>query len=347
MVSEQPSVGRALVTTAAVVVLFGGVYLASSFLSFVLLAIFFALLCHPIKRWLVGRGLAPAVALTVIAGGLATIVLGLGLLVGVSVGQIVANFDSYQAQITVQSQGMRDRLAALGLASLGEAVAAVLDSAAIGRIFTTIITGIAGFLASSLYVLLLIIFLLIEGPAIFDRARRALGDANPLMTRLQSVGPVIVRFFGLRATLNAMTGVGFATALFLLGIDYAPLWGILLFFLSFVPYIGIFIATIPPTFLALAEFGPTRALLVVLGITVINVGLENIVFPRMVGKSLSLPATLVFLSFFLWLSLLGAPGALLSVFLTVLVLLALDSYAETRWLARAFTPEDKDLGDRK
>jgi hypothetical protein len=75
-----------------------------------------------------------------------------------------------------------------------------------------------------------------------------------------------------------------------------------------VPYIGIFIATIPPTFLALTEFGPGRALLVVVGITVINVGIENTVFPRMVGKSLSLPTTVVFLSFFLWLSLLGAPG---------------------------------------
>lgn len=62
-------------------------------------------------------------------------------------------------------------------------------------------------------------------------------------------------------------------------------------------------------------------------------------FPRMVGKGLSMPATLVFLSFFMWLGLLGAPGALLSVFLTLLVLLALDSYEQTRWLARALTPE--------
>jgi AI-2 transport protein TqsA len=341
MLSEQPSVGRALVTGAAVVVLFGGVYLAASFLSFVLLAIFFALLCHPIKRWLVSRGLAPALALTIIAGGLAAIGLGLGLLVGVSVSQIVANFDSYQAQISVQTQGMRDRLTVLGLPSAGEALRAVLGPDALGRIFTAIIAAIASFLASALYVLLLTIFLLIEGPAMFERARRALGSANPLVARLQTVGPLIVRFFGLRAALNAMTGVGFATALFFLGIDYAPLWGILLFFLSFVPYIGIFIATIPPTFLALAEFGPGRALLVVVGITVINVGLENTVFPRMVGKSLSLPTTVVFLSFFLWLSLLGAPGALLAVFLTVLVLLALDSYAETRWLAQTFTPEEE------
>lgn len=342
MVSERQSVGHTLVTVAAVAVLLGGVYLASSFLGFVLLAVFFALLCHPIRVWLVGRGVAPALALTIIAIGLAVIVVGLALLVGVSVGQIVANLDTYQAQIATQLQGLQDWLAERGLASAGQAADAALDPRAMMQLFAGIIAGVASFLTSAFYVLLLIIFLMIEGPGMFDRARRALGGENPLMARLQSVSPFIVRYFGLRTSLNAMTGAGFAVALWLLGIDYAALWGVLLFFLSYVPYIGIFVATLPPTFLALAEYGPGRALLVVVGVTVINVVLENVIFPRMVGKGLSLPATVVFLSFFVWRGLLGAPGALLSVFLTLLVLLALDSYEQTRWLARALTPEPRE-----
>lgn len=329
-------------TVAAVAVLLGGVYLASSLLGFVLLGVFFALLCHPIRVWLVGRGLAPGVALTIIAIGLAAIVVGLALLVGVSVGQIAVNLDTYQDQIAFQSQAFRDRLAALGLAPAGEAAEAALNPELIRQIFAGIIASVASFLASGFYTLLLIIFLMIEGPGMFDRAHRALGGENPLMTRLQSVSPFIVRYFGLRTYLNALTGVGFAVALLVLGIDYAALWGVLLFFLSYVPYIGIFVATLPPTFLALAEYGPGRAVLVVVGVTVLNLVLENVIFPRMVGKGLSLPATVVFLSFFVWRGLLGAPGALLSVFLTLLVLLALDSYDQTRWLARALTPEPRE-----
>jgi AI-2 transport protein TqsA len=342
MVSERQSVGPALMTAAAVVVLFGGVYLASSFLGFVLLAVFFALLCHPIRVWLVGRGLRPGAALTIIAIGLAAIVVGLTLLVGVSVGEIVANLDSYQAQIAVQVQGLHDWLAALGLSSAGQAATAVLSPEAIKQLFAGIIAGVASFLTSAFYVLLLIIFLMTEGAGMFDRARRALGRENPLVARLQTVSPFIVRYFGLRTSLNALTGLGFTIALLVLGIDYAALWGVLLFFLSYVPYIGIFIATLPPTFLALAEYGPGRALLVVIGVTVLNLVLENVIFPRMVGKGLSLPTTVVFLSFFVWRGLLGAPGALLSVFLTLLVLLALDSYEQTRWLARVLLPEPRE-----
>lgn len=326
-------------TVAAVVVLFGGVYLASSFLGFVMLAVFFALLCHPIKLWLVGRGLAPAAALTLIAVGLAAIVVGLALLVGASLGQIIANLDSSQEQIAGQSQNFRDRLGELGLLSADQAVQAALNPEALRQIFVGIIAGVASFMSSSFYVLLLIIFMMIEGPGMFERASEALGGKNPLIARLRSVSPLIVQYFGLRTYLNALTGVGFAVALMVLGVDYAPLWGVVLFFLSYVPYIGIFVATLPPTFLALAEYGPGRAILVVVGVTVINVVLENAIFPRMVGKSLSLPTTLVFLSFFMWNGLLGAPGALLSIFLTLLVLLALDSYEQTRWLARTLMPD--------
>lgn len=61
-----------------------------------------------------------------------------------------------------------------------------------------------------------------------------------------------------------------------------------------------------------------------------------------VGKGLSLSTAVVFLSFFVWSRLLGGPGALPAVFLTVLVLLLLDSYDETRWLAGILTPERSD-----
>lgn len=339
MVREQQSVGRGLMALAAVIVLLGGMYLAASFVSFVLLAVFFALLCHPLKLWLVHRGVPPLGAMALIALGLTMIVGGLGLLVGASLGQLVANLDTYRDMLVQQSQDLRASLGAWGVA-VPEAVAgSALNPEAIIAVFSSIIASIAGFLTSFVYLLILIILLLVEGPEIYARAGLALGADHPVLARLRTFSPTMVRYFGLRTYLNAMTGLGVGLALFLLGIDYAPLWGVLLFFLSYVPYIGIFVASIPPVVLALAEYGLGRALLVVVGITVVNLALENVIFPRMVGKGLSLSTTVVFLSFFVWSGLLGAAGALLAMFLTVLVLLLLDSYDETRWLARLLTPE--------
>jgi predicted PurR-regulated permease PerM len=99
------------------------------------------------------------------------------------------------------------------------------------------------------------------------------------------------------------------------------------------------VATIPPFLLALAEFGPGRALLVVVCITVVNLGLENIVMPRMVGARLSITPTVSVVSFVFWTWLLGAGGALLALFLTMLLITILDSFERTRWIAGVLTTE--------
>jgi predicted PurR-regulated permease PerM len=201
--------------------------------------------------------------------------------------------------------------------------------------FVTLLYAISSVTFNFLYILLLVLFLLADGPAMMARMRDGLGTSHALVARLDQVGPKVARIFGIRAYINVLTAAGVAAALWLLGIDFALLWGALLFFMSFVPYIGIFVASAPPVLLALAEYGVERALLVIVGITVINLTLENVVMPRIVGSSLSLTPTFVLVSFFLWIWLLGASGALLAVFLSTLMIVVLDSYERTRWLAAA------------
>jgi AI-2 transport protein TqsA len=188
------------------------------------------------------------------------------------------------------------------------------------------------------------IFAILEIPIFRAKLAENLGADSQLLARGTQLGQSIVRYFGLRAVVNLITGIGVSLFLFLLGIDYALLWGVLTFFLSYIPYIGIFVATIPSVLLAWTEFGPGRAILVILGVTVANVLAENIVAPKLIGKGLSISPLVVFLSFFFWSWILGPLGMFLSMPLTVIVLMVLDSFDETRWLARAVssmpTPDD-------
>jgi predicted PurR-regulated permease PerM len=119
-------------------------------------------------------------------------------------------------------------------------------------------------------------------------------------------------------------------------VDYAVLWGVLTFFLSYIPYIGIVIAGTPAVILAFAEFGLDRALLVILALAIVNVSAENLVAPALMARGLHISTTLTFIGFMFWLWLLGGPGAFLAMPMTILVLLLLDSFPETQWLARIF-----------
>ena len=59
-----------------------------------------------------------------------------------------------------------------------------------------------------------------------------------------------------------VTGVLIAVAMWLIGVGYPVLWGVLAFMLNFVPNIGSIIAAVPAVILTLVQLGFTSALLV-------------------------------------------------------------------------------------
>lgn len=341
---RSDGVGAALAIVVVAVVAAGMVF-AAGLVTWIMLSVFFAILVRPFYTWLLRHHTPTALALLVVALLMLGIVAALAVLVGVSVTQMVANLPTYQAELANRLAELRATFDATGLSLPGRALTDGINLGALVDGFVALLRAISSLVFNLFYVLLLVLFLLVDGPPMMRRMRAGLGEDHPLAMRLSLVGPKVVRYFGLRAYLNLLTGAGVGAALWLLGIDYALLWGTLLFFFSFVPYIGIFLASVPPFLLALAEFGLGRALLVVVGIAVINLTLENIAMPRMVGTSLSITPTVTLISFFLWTGLLGGSGALLSVFLTMLLMVILDSFDRTRWLAAVMTEGDAGTAD--
>ena len=103
------------------------------------------------------------------------------------------------------------------------------------------------------------------------------------------------------------------------------------------PYLGLVLAMIPPTILALAESGPLAAAAVVAGATALNLIAENVLEPTLTGRALSLSTWVVFVMFFFWVWLIGPVGALLSMPITVLVVLVLQHNERTQWVAALLT----------
>ena len=79
------------------------------------------------------------------------------------------------------------------------------------------------------------LFFIAEGPMMMKRMRRSASGDHLLVQRLTQFGQGVVRQFGLRGIVNAVTGVGVSIILLLLGVDFAILWGFLTFFLSYIP----------------------------------------------------------------------------------------------------------------
>jgi predicted PurR-regulated permease PerM len=136
-----------------------------------------------------------------------------------------------------------------------------------------------------------------------------------------------------------VTGLVIWLWLTLIGVDFAALWAMLAFLLNFVPNIGSVIAAIPAVLLALVQLGPGPALLTMVGYMVVNVVIGSLIEPKIMGRGLGLSTLVVFVSLVFWGYVLGPAGMLLSVPLTMVLKIALDSNPQTRPAAILLGPE--------
>src|SRR6185295_15871360 len=102
-----------------------------------------------------------------------------------------------------------------------------------------------------------------------------------------------------------------------LGVDYAIVWGVLSFFLAFVPYIGFFMYVIPPALLVLIEGGWVRAIILVIVLFVVNFIVDNVVKPIFMKGGFNISFLTIILSFIFWGYILGGLGFILAVPLTM------------------------------
>jgi AI-2 transport protein TqsA len=328
---RQPSFLRVVLLLAALVVVFVGMRLAAPILNPIFFAVVLALLFSPIYAWLRRRGVPTPLALVIMLVGLTVLFLGIGGILGVSIARFSGEIGSYTGKLNGQLDNIQSLTKSLGIskADLHKALSPSALTGAIGAI----LSGVADFLSNLFLILIIVLFLLAEGPAMMNRLRASTATDHPQVERLAVFGQSVIRQLGLRAIVNLFTAAGVMILLLVLRVDFPLMWGVLAFFLSFIPWIGLPLAVAPAVVLALAEHGLTSALLVIAGVIVINILAENALSPMLMGRGLSISPTVLFLGFIFWAWLLGGPGAFLAAPLTIFLILMLETFPETRWLA--------------
>ena len=174
-------------------------------------------------------------------------------------------------------------------------------------------------------------------------ARLGLDPRASVVGRIGTLTGDIRHYMTILTVINFLVGLGDTVFLMILGVDYALLWGLLAWFMGYIPSIGFIIALIPPVLMAYAQYGLGTALIVLLGYVLINGGVQNFVQPKMMGQGLKINPLVVFVGLFVWGFLLGGMGAILAVPLTVLVLTLMENFDATRIPAvlMRYTGEEK------
>jgi predicted PurR-regulated permease PerM len=199
--------------------------------------------------------------------------------------------------------------------------------------------GVTGFLLSLVMVPIYLFFLLKESPAIERSWREYLPLRNsPLKDEvaavLSQINNYVIAYFRGQLLVCLIDGMLIGTTLFCVGLNFAPLIGLLVVVLTMIPYIGIVLCWVPAVLIAAAQWGDWTHPLIVTGVFLIVQNLEAIfVAPRIVGSSVGLHPMTVIVSIFIWGLLIGGLlGPILAVPLTATAKVLLARYVWGRRL---------------
>ena len=300
------------------------------------LGLFLAALAAPLFTWLEARGRSAALALTLTVGIVLVVGAALVLLALSGAASLADGLVTYSDALEARYPNVSDATAA-------NLVVSVLGRILPADVLVDVLRAVSGFVLevgqTLVFATIVAALLLLDGQRLSRLAAGGLGSENPVFREAPSIARAAVTYFGVRIRVNAVTAAALLVLMLVLGIDDPLLWAVAAFFLSFVPYLGLVLAMIPPTILALAESGPLAAAAFVIGGTALNLIAENLLEPTLTGRALSLSTWLVFIMFFFWVWLLGPVGALLSMPITVLVVLVLQHNEKTQWVAALLTRE--------
>jgi AI-2 transport protein TqsA len=340
------NVARVLLTATCFVILVAGMRAAGSILVPFLLSLFIAIICAPSLFWMERKGVPMVVAvLSIIVG-----IIGLGLLLTVVVGTSVTDFSRtlpfYQERLSAKTAGLISFLQGLGLDVSKELITDYFDPGKLMKVAGDTLTGLSGLLSNILFIMLTVIFILLEASGFPQKLRAAVKDPEESLGRLSTFTESVNRYLAIKTFTSLMTGVLIWIWLWILGVNYALLWGLLAFLFNYVPNIGSFIAAIPAILMAFIQLDARAGLLASLGYIAVNVAVGSVIEPRFMGRGLGLSTLVVFLSLVFWGWVLGPVGMVLSVPLTMIVKIALESSEETRWVAVILGPAPGDVGKK-
>ena len=250
-------------------------------------------------RW-IPRAVAIAVAYLIVIGALSFIGY---LIIQATVTQVTALVHQISELLTPKSDqastGLVKTLRSMGITptqiqDLGKQITRNPQQIAAGAL--PLITQIFGGAVDTILVIVLSVYFQIDGHRIVAwlRNRAPLRWRHRVNFLVNTFEGVIGGYIRGQISLSVLVGVLTGVSMFVVGVPYALLLGVLAFLLEFIPIIGVFISGVACVSLALTK-GVVLAIVVLIIFVAMHIFESDLASPRLVGRAVGLhPAVSIF-----------------------------------------------------
>ncbi len=332
---------RPLVMLAGLVLVVATLYWAQKILIPLVLAVLLTFILSPLVTLLQRRGV-PRIVAALLVVVLAMLVLGgIGTGLALQVRRLAGQLPQYKDNIARKVAGVRGlgeggwlqnirntyHEIARGDKPEGQAGATPAPGPSPATTglseFGTMIGPVAELVATAGLVVVLVIFMLIQREVLRNRLMQLVPHGRLLVTTraLTEAAERLSHFLMMQLAVNAGYGVVVGLGLYLIGVPYALVWGILVAFLRYFPFVGTWVAVGLIVLFSVAAFPGWMQPLLALGLLLtVELIVANAVEPVLFGRSTGVSplALLVAVAFWTWLW--GIIGLILSTPVTVCLL---------------------------
>ena len=285
------------------------------------LAAFIYYLVSPIADLLESRLRFPRwastlVTLLLVAGGLVLI----GLLVTTSARGLAASADIYREKLMAWGGRLAAFLDGRGVDISQDALVQSVRDLPVSRMLQTGAGTALTLVTNGTLVLIFVIFLLLGRNRELVKSRV-----------FRQIDREIRRYLVVKFALSAVTGVLVGVILTLFGLELALVFGVLAFFLNFIPSVGSIVATLLPLPLALVQFDTAGPVIGIFALTLfVQFSIGNVLDPKLMGERLDLSPVTILAALVFWGLLWGIVGMLLAAPLTAILRIVLSEFQTTR-----------------
>lgn len=344
MVVSANSTTNKIINIAGIFFILGFSFLVLKELQSILLPLFIAvimaLLFEPFYEYLKNKRVPAGIAILII-------IIIIGLLLAAASAFIASSVNSFVGELPKYLDKLDAMISQIGaslkipkneVANFKNSLkfTSLLKNQSLPSVVSSAFSSVAGVFTDFILILIYISFILSELGSIKKRILKAFSTerATAIALNINAIFVDIRTYLIGKTLINFIHAAAITILLYSLGIDFAIVWGLLTFFLNFIPSFGSLIATVFPFLTALLQFDSLVMPLVLLSALVAMAQIAgNIIEPKVLGDRLDLSPILLILSLIFWGYVWGIMGMILSVPIMSMIKIVLMNSEKTRPVA--------------
>ena len=286
------------------------------------LALLFYFILSPILDFCVRLGIPKSIAIVVIVLFFFLALYLVGAMVYSSGKAFGAQLPQYDDRISDILGYLKERMAAWHIKWDPTALLGALDINKIGSFLLSSLGSFVSFLSNLFLIFIFLIYMLAGRGKLKMKIDRAFpkSRARTINQVMNKIDHQVQKYLAIKTIISLMSAVSAWLVLVLFGVDFAIVFGFLVFLLNYIPNIGSIIANFVPVLFAFFQFGSIwPALWILVLITTTDNIISKVIEPKMMGRGLGLSALAVLFSLFFWGWLWGIPGMILAVPITAVI----------------------------